>query len=98
MDQQHLHSRKGNDMRKAKHRLAAAIAVTLSTISLTVITAPAWAAGTSNATNGCYAKWWNTAFSGDCNRSTQSGQYRLVAACNNQRNFYGKWKYIGKDS
>ncbi|MEV6985751.1 hypothetical protein AB0M95_31450 [Sphaerisporangium sp. NPDC051017] len=36
------------------------------------LSSAASAAGTSPATNGCYAQWWNTAFAGKCSSATKA--------------------------
>ena len=66
--------------------------------SLAVATPGAQAAGTSGKTNGCYAKWWNTAFAGYCNPATDTGGYQLFGNCNNESDFYSTWRTITKGS
>lgn len=62
-----------------------------------LVAPPASAGGTSNSTNGCFAKWWNTAFAGYCEPATASGAYRLVGICDSQVDIYMAWDWLSKD-
>lgn len=66
--------------------------------SLAMAMPSAMASGSSGSTNGRYARWWNTAFAGYCTPATAAGQYELVGVCDYQVDYYGPWRYIGRNS
>lgn len=69
------------------------VAASLLTLGL----APAaFAAGTGNTVNGCTAKWYNTAFSANCTRTTQSGVYQNYGNCSAQQDFWAPRTSVSK--
>jgi hypothetical protein len=80
-------------------RLGFAKAVVIGALGVAavgLVAAPASASGTSSRTNGCYAKWWTTAFAGYCDPTTSAGAFRLVGICNNEWDIYLAWDWFGK--
>jgi len=84
----------------AARRAKIGILTTVAVMSFAAMAPAAWGAGTSPKTNGCYAQWWNTAFSGYCTPATVSGYYRIFADCAAPQapDIGGTWRYIGKGS
>jgi hypothetical protein len=80
--------------------IRSATVIGLAAASFSMLAPAASASGTSGVTNGCYGQWWNTAFEGKCDRPhvTVSGRYRLVAYCDTDTDYTGKWVLLSKGS
>jgi hypothetical protein len=87
-------------MRHTARRIHCVIIATVAAASFLAIVPIASAAGTSPKTNGCYAQWWNTAFSGYCTPATATGWFRIFADCSWPQvpDVTGPWRYITKGS
>jgi hypothetical protein len=85
-------------MRPAGRRARIVVALAFAAASFAVIAPAASASGTSPKTNGCYAKWWHTAFAGYCNPARVTGYYRIMADCKAPQipDVRGPWIHIRK--
>jgi hypothetical protein len=82
-------------------RLGFAKAVVIGALGVAavgLVAAPASAGGTSTTIEGCYGKWWNTAFAGYCEPAAKTGYFQLFAYCDYESDIYIQWQYISKGS
>lgn len=63
-------------------KVGAALVVAIAAVSLTP--AAANAAGKSPSVHGCFAQWWDTAFTGRCENAQYGLRIWVYADCNNE--------------
>gem|GEM_PF-5557283 len=83
----------------ARHRFARLAVVGLLAVpTVSLAAGPAFAAGTSAKTVGCYVQWWNTAWAAKCAPATASGDFKAHVARALQPDYIGPWRYVKKGS
>ncbi|MCX4805409.1 hypothetical protein OG594_27995 [Streptomyces sp. NBC_01214] len=81
-------------MKRMVSNVSKALAVGALSVAAIAVVTPAASAASSNSVFGCKGYWYNTSFHGYCGSVTQGGKFQLVAGCNYEANYMGKWREL----